>query len=104
MTISLSDEDQISTLLLRTGSHVDQLTMIVSRTGRPHHVYGPFGGNGGSPLYIIGNIVALSGRSGNYVDALGVYGDHLSWGAATTSRMAEEKHGEALKLETVRAA
>lgn len=100
ITISLTDEDQLSTLLLKTGDVVDQVTMITSRGGHPNHVYGPFGGNGGSPHYILGNSVALYGRCGSYLDALGVYGDHLSWGAATPPHR-EEKHGE---VTTLRAA
>lgn len=103
ITLSLTDEDHISTLVLRTGAVVDQLTVITSRGGHPNHVYGPFGGSGGSPQYIIGNIVALYGRSGAYLDALGIYGDHLSWGTATTTR-AEERHDETTKLHGIRAA
>jgi hypothetical protein len=35
--------------------------------------YGPYGGGGGSPFYIIGAVDAFFGSSGEYLDAVGVW-------------------------------
>lgn len=101
-TISFSENQHITTMLLHTGGLVDQMTLITSRNGNPDHVFGPYGGAGGSPHYITGNIVGLYGRCGSYIDALGVYGQNLAWGATSLSR--SELAREELSLEPARAA
>lgn len=102
-TISFMEDETISTMLLRTGSLVDQIMLITTRPGEPDHVYGPYGGQGGSSHAITGNIVAFYGRSGSLIDAVGVYGNNLSWGETSTSST-YQRLSETTGLEAVRAA
>lgn len=93
--VNLSGQDLIA-VLLRTGKLVDQ-TQFVAKAGNNTFVYGPFGGTGGGAHSIVGQIVALYGRSGDYLDAIGVYGHNLTWSQATVSKDELNAEAEALK-------
>ncbi|HEX2764951.1 MAG TPA: jacalin-like lectin [Allosphingosinicella sp.] len=62
----------------RSGAYVDQIsftTAVIYGGGDPPLIrtYGPFGGGGGAPFQIWGEIAAFYGRSGSFIDALGCY-------------------------------
>jgi hypothetical protein len=62
----------------RSGAYVDQIgftTAVIYGGGDPPLIrtYGPFGGGGGAPFQIWGEIAAFYGRSGSFVDAIGCY-------------------------------
>lgn len=62
----------------RSGSLVDQisfLTAVIYGGGDPPFLqtYGPFGGGGGTPFAIWGEIAAFYGRSGTLIDQIGCY-------------------------------
>ena len=68
----------------RSGALVDQisiLTAVIYGGGDPPYLqtYGPYGGGGGAPFQIWGEIAAFYGRSGSLIDAIGCY-----LGTATT--------------------
>lgn len=103
-TINFMDREQLNTILLRTGDLVDQLTLVTRREGHPDHVYGPYGETGGMPHFVTGHMLALYGRSGDMVDALGFYGDHLTWQATSLTRGEQLHETTTGSLEAVRAA
>jgi hypothetical protein len=62
----------------RSGAYVDQIgftTAVVYGGGDPPLIrsYGPYGGGGGTPFKIWGDIAAFYGRSGTFVEAIGCY-------------------------------
>jgi hypothetical protein len=62
----------------RSGTLVDQVsfvTAVIYGGGDPPLIrtHGPFGGGGGAPFEIWGEIAAFHGRSGTLIDALGCY-------------------------------
>lgn len=56
------------------GDFVDQITIFTAKrdNGTITH-YGPFGKYGGDSYYIYGNILALIGKEGDYMDGIGAY-------------------------------
>ncbi|MFL6845521.1 MAG: jacalin-like lectin [Allosphingosinicella sp.] len=62
----------------RSGAYVDQIgftTAVIYGGGDPPLIrsYGPYGGGGGAPFKIWGEIAAFHGRSSSFVDAIGCY-------------------------------
>ena len=62
----------------RSGSYVDQISFLTAVNyggGDPPYqqTHGPYGGGGGAPFTIWGEIAAFYGRSGAYLDAIGCY-------------------------------
>src|SRR5215213_3735396 len=62
----------------RSGAYVDQIgftTAVIYGGGDPPLIrsYGPYGGGGGAPFQIWGEIAAFYGRSGSFVDSIGCY-------------------------------
>lgn len=83
-------------MLPRSGTVVDQLR-FAAMEGPVVHGYGPFGGDGGGANATVGNIVALYGRSGQKLDAIGVYGYHLISTVVTASKEELATEAEAIK-------
>ncbi|HEX8238491.1 MAG TPA: jacalin-like lectin [Allosphingosinicella sp.] len=62
----------------RSGAYVDQiafLTAVVYGGGDPPllRTHGPYGGGGGSPFKVWGEVVGFHGRSGDFLDSVGFY-------------------------------
>jgi hypothetical protein len=62
----------------RSGALVDQvefMTAVIYGSGDPPYLrtYGPFGGGGGTPFQIWGDIAGFHGRSGSLIDSIGCY-------------------------------
>ncbi len=64
-TITLSEGEFINKVDIRSGSYIDYLKLTTNK-GQTIEI----GGGGGTPSSIHGKIIALSGRSGKYVDNL----------------------------------
>lgn len=71
-TITLAPDERLIGIRGRSGDLIDQLTFL-TRTSTQLKTYGPYGGGGGNPFEISGDIVAFYGRSGANIDNLGVY-------------------------------
>jgi hypothetical protein len=72
-TISLAKGEQVIAVVGRSGDLVDQIQFVTVSPGNVLRNYGPYGGTGGSPFYIIGAVDAFFGSSGEYLDAVGVW-------------------------------
>ena len=72
-TISLAKGEQVIAVVGRSGASTDQIQFVTVSPGNVLKSYGPYGGNGGSPFYIIGAVDAFFGRSGDLLDAVGVW-------------------------------
>ncbi len=73
VTITLGRDEQVYQVTGRSGSYVDQLTFHTRMPDGSTKEYGPYGGNGGSPFSIPGVDVGFFGRSGAYLDQVGIY-------------------------------
>ncbi|MGA2737455.1 MAG: hypothetical protein ABSG65_08385 [Bryobacteraceae bacterium] len=98
--ISLQGQELIS-VLIRSGNKVDQLR-FAALEGKVVRGYGPYGGDGGGANAVVGNVVALFGRSGARVDAIGLYGYNLMSTRSTAT--IEELAVEAEALRTTQSA
>jgi Jacalin-like lectin domain len=66
----LTETQVLVSIKVRHRKYVDQLS-FQSNLG---NVYGPFGGNGGTPFEIgVSQVGGFFGRSGKYLDAVGVF-------------------------------
>jgi hypothetical protein len=72
-TISLAKGEQVIAVVGRSGEYVDQIQFVTVSPGNVLRTYGPYGGTGGDPFYIIGTVDAFFGRSGSLLDAVGVW-------------------------------
>lgn len=72
-TISLANDENIIAVTGRSGIYLDQIQIVTMDANKKIRQYGPYGGNGGGAFYVIGDIQGFFGRSGSYVDALGMY-------------------------------
>jgi hypothetical protein len=72
-TISLAKGEQVIAVVGRSGDLVDQIQFVTVSPGNVLKSYGPYGGGGGNPFYIIGAVDAFFGRSGESLDAVGVW-------------------------------
>lgn len=73
--ISLASGEKIIAVVGRCGTYVDQLQFVTQKSDGTLSSYGPYGGHGGSPFFIIGSIAGFFGRAGTYLDGIGVYAD-----------------------------
>lgn len=71
-TITFAPNEFIARIEIRHGSYIDFLEIT---TNLGQQITG--GGNGGSPMTITGEIVAIGGRSGDFVDQLDILGDFV---------------------------
>lgn len=76
-TLTLAPNEKLVGLKGRSGKYLDQISFVLevanpdgTSTAR---TVGPYGGTGGDPFQIWGETVALYGRSGSKLDALGSY-------------------------------
>src|SRR5260370_4846048 len=69
-TISLAKGEQVIAVVGRSGDLVDQIQFVTVSPGNVLRTYGPYGGGGGSPFYIIGAVDAFFGRSADSLDAV----------------------------------
>jgi hypothetical protein len=77
-SIQLLPNEKIIGVEGRSGDLVDQITFrtaVVYGGGDPPFLqtHGPFGGGGGNPFQIWGEVVGFHGRSGTYLDSVGFY-------------------------------
>jgi hypothetical protein len=68
-SFKLANGESIVRVDVRSGSKVDQLKF----TTNLGNVYGPYGGNGGTPSAITGQIGGIFGRSGSLLDNIGFF-------------------------------
>ena len=70
--ISLAPDEQIIAVFGRSAQVVDQIGFVTQLSNRELRQYGPYGGDGGNPFYIIGKVSSFFGRSAQLLDAVGV--------------------------------
>jgi len=69
-TITFASNEYISRMEIRQGSYIDYIEIT---TNLGQQITG--GGNGGNPVTLTGEIIALGGRSGSYIDQLEILGN-----------------------------
>jgi hypothetical protein len=95
--LNFASDEEVAGFILKSGGAIDNIT-VVTRQGDTYRQYGPFGGNGGAQHAVFGKIVALYGRSGGLLDALGFWGHPpLSSSLATPSAKELELEAKAFK-------
>jgi Jacalin-like lectin domain len=73
ITVYFEEGETIVRLVGRCGTRVDQLAFITKKNNGQLNMHGPYGGVGGAPFFIDGNIVAFKGKCGVQLDSIGAY-------------------------------
>jgi|SRR5579859_121184 len=95
--LNFASDEEVAGFILKSGKYIDNITVVTIQAG-VYKQYGPFGGDGGAEHAVFGKIVALYGRSGGYLDALGFWGHPpLSSSFATPSAKELELEAKAFK-------
>jgi len=69
--VNIAPNERIVAVIGRSGSLLDSLGFVIENLAGVRRQAGPFGGQGGAPFSLSGNVVSFFGRSGSMIDALG---------------------------------
>lgn len=71
--ISFASGERLIAVFGSSGDYVDQIGFVTLTADNQAKTYGPFGGPGGAPFLIAGEIATFFGRSGQWIDAIGAW-------------------------------